>query len=137
MDLKKVAQEYLFTFVGTNYKWGGDDPVEGMDCSGLALEFLNAFLYNIPDTTAEGLRQLFKQRKVTTAKFGTLVFFGSSNATHVGIALDDTLMIEAGGGGSKVTDRATAAKANAFIKVRPILRRKDLIELCHPEYKWD
>ena len=36
-------------------------------------------------------------------------------------------MIEAGGGGSRVTDLENAIKYNAFVRVRPIARRSDLV----------
>lgn len=135
MDTKKLAQEYLFQFIGIPYKWGGDDPMEGLDCSGLTLEFLNAFHQKIPDTTAAGLYQMFQKNRVMTPEFGTLVFFGTP-VSHVAIALNDYLMIEAGGGGSKTVDLKSASEANAFVRVRPINRRNDIVALCHPAYKW-
>jgi cell wall-associated NlpC family hydrolase len=36
-----VALEYAWTFLGTWYSWGGDDP-SGIDCSGFTGEVMQA-----------------------------------------------------------------------------------------------
>jgi cell wall-associated NlpC family hydrolase len=67
---------------------------------------------------------------------GDLLFFGKDlqNIVHVAMALDNVRMIEAGGGGSKCTTVCAAAQQNAYIRVRPIARRPDLVAICRPNY---
>ena len=57
---------------------------------------------------------------------GDVLFFGKSveGITHVAIALDSNLMVEAGGGGSKCK---TPATSTGMVRVRPIASRKDLV----------
>ena len=54
------------------------------------------------------------------------VFFGkdADHITHVAVAIDVRLMIEAGGGGSKCK---TVSTSTGFVRVRPIDGRKDLV----------
>jgi hypothetical protein len=76
---------------------------------------------------------------VYKASFGALVFFGKeiSKITHVGFALDHNVMIEAGGGDSKTVNPTVAAEQNAFVKIRPILSRTDLVAMVRPKYYWE
>jgi cell wall-associated NlpC family hydrolase len=136
-----VLYDYLMRFVGTNYKWGGDDPMDGFDCSGLAIEFLSAagiLPKGFPDTNASGLHAHLKSKgaeELKTGKFGALIFFGKPELiTHVGICIDPMRMIEAGGGGSATTSREAAAQQNAFVRVRPLNWRKDVVAILLPKY---
>lgn len=126
--------EYLKTFIGRPYIWGGNGTgktAHGFDCSGLVLEGLWAFgLYTGADTTAQGLYDhltktaTWKEGNVDNAHDGDILFFGKSlsKITHVAVALGDGLMLEAGGGGSACK---TAATSTGFIRIRPI--RKDVV----------
>jgi cell wall-associated NlpC family hydrolase len=72
-------------FVGRYpYKWGGDTPQTGFDCSGLASYLYQHHGKAIP-RTAEAQYRAF--RKVTKAWRGDLVFFHdrSGHVYHVGI----------------------------------------------------
>lgn len=132
----KAMLDYAQTFIGRPYIWGGDGTGKkngGFDCSGFVLECLWAFgYYNGSDTTSDGLRQWCKAQKwfeVTDISKsglcpGALLFFGSQKATHVAIALDDKLMIEAGGGDSSCVSEATS---KGFVRIRPIANRKDFM----------
>lgn len=133
MTRDNVLYEYLMSFLGTPYKWGGNNRLSGLDCSGFAIEYLTAagLWPQGQDTTAQGLLTWATKRGATTPQtpgFGDLLFFGSDHQaiTHVGIALTDKLMIEAGGGGSKTLTLGDAATQGAMIRVRPISNRKDL-----------
>jgi len=126
--------DYLKTFIGRPYIWGGNGSGKtsgGFDCSGLVLEGLWAFgLYSGTDTTAQVLYDhltktaLWKDGRIDHAGDGDLLFFGKSTSkiTHVAVALGDGLMLEAGGGGSSCK---TAATSTGFVRIRPI--RKDVV----------
>jgi cell wall-associated NlpC family hydrolase len=65
--------------------------------------------------------------------FGALCFYGKpEDITHVGVALTQRTMIEAGGGGSKTLTLEDAIKQNALVRLRPIRRRSDLVAVIAP-----
>lgn len=124
--------DYLSQFIGRPYIWGGNGSgvtYGGFDCSGLILEGLWAFgCYIGSDLTANGILNHcmssgseIKSNRITR---GDLLFFGRFNASHVAMAVDGQLMIEAGGGGKHCT---TAANSTGFVRIRPIASRGDLI----------
>jgi len=116
---------------GIPYRWGGSNPLTGFDCSGLIVELLKS-VGLVPDkfdTNSRGLYQMFKDKEVKKPDRGCLVFFGPSKAkiNHIGLMINDELMIEAGGGGSKTRTLEDAAKQGAWIRVRPYKRRSDVV----------
>jgi cell wall-associated NlpC family hydrolase len=118
------------------YKWGGDDPIKGFDCSGFVQECLAMVgLDPAGDQTAQGLHDYFFNKALMNEPgCGSLCFYGSTirKITHVSIMLDETLCIEAGGGGSKTNSAEDAALQNAYIRVRPHDKRKDLVAILSP-----
>ena len=137
---QKVVLEYAFSFLGTPYRWGGDDPLTGIDCSGLALEVLKAagIFKGSYDTTAQGLYTELLLRGSTLTKQPEelcFAFYGKSDKeiNHVGVCVSPTHIIEAGGGGSKVIDMKTAAEANAYVRIRPIDHRSDIVGVLKPK----
>ena len=138
LELKmSIARQVAMSYLGTWYKWGGDDP-SGFDCSG----FINAILKSIglldrgTDYTACGLADLFFDNKINILREGHLVFFGKAfspgthgirmlretglKITHVEYMLDHFHSIGASGGGSNILTPEDAIKYNAFIKIRPV-----------------
>lgn len=127
--------DYALKFVGRPYIWGGDGSGKcggGFDCSGLVLECLWA-IGKLPkgDLTAQGIHDAImdKSGHVVPRMYiaaNDLLFFGkdANHITHVAIALDNCLMVEAGGGGSKCT---SPANSTGMVRVRPIASRKDLV----------
>lgn len=86
--------------LGVPYKWGGNTPSEGLDCSGLSVLSYRAAGYNLPRMTNDQFRQMPHVKK---ARPGDLMFFGSgSRATHVGIYIGNNRMIHAPGSGRGV-----------------------------------
>jgi len=134
----EIVISYAMTFLGIQYRWGGDDPILGYDCSGFVQEVLSAFGADPKgDQTADGLYRIFKKDPDATETLaaGSLLFFGSERRiTHVALAIDRYRMIEAGGGGSKCKSIEAAAACNAFIRIRPINNRKDLVTAILPFY---
>ena len=129
--------DYAMQHVGLPYRWGGDDPMRGYDCSGFVQEIL-ASVGEDPagDQTADSLyRHFSRYGKLQQPDAGALAFFGSgTKITHVTFCIDNFRMIEAGGGGSKVKTVEDAARQNAYIRVRPISLRSDLVETIMPDY---
>jgi len=116
--------------VGIPYKWGGDDFIDGFDCSGGAQEILAAFGVDPKgDQTAAALLAHFKKELFGYEKspeMGCLCFYGTKRTTvHVGIAIDSQTMFEFAGGNSSTTTRQKAANMNAYGRLRPILSRPD------------
>lgn len=132
-----MAIEYAKSFIGVPYKWGGETPIDGYDCSGFVQEILRSVgLDPIQDQTAQGLANHFFSygEVLKDPRAGCLVFFGQANIkiTHVGFMLNRLQMIEAGGGGSKVTDKQSAIDSRAFVRVRPYFNRTDIIYVIDP-----
>jgi cell wall-associated NlpC family hydrolase len=134
----KLLYDYALSFLGQPYRWGGDDPIDGYDCSGLVQEILASVGADpAGDQTAQTLFEYFRrQGRISGPALGALAFYGQNrNAiTHVAFCLDRYRVIEAGGGGSKTTTREEAAKQNAFVRVRTFTHRKDLVAIWMPEY---
>jgi cell wall-associated NlpC family hydrolase len=142
-DRLDILDVLVFKLWGLPYRWAGSNAVEGFDCSGGVLELLKSVdLWPArEDTTAQGLYTHFKRPEHGLElpfdgdpSFGTLVFFGASlsKISHVGMALNDELMFEFGGGDHTTTTEAMAAKMNAYGRIRPFHSRKDLLAFVMP-----
>jgi cell wall-associated NlpC family hydrolase len=140
---KMIAYHWLMNQVNLPYRWGGENPLTGYDCSGLVVELFKT-LAMVPASYDATSQMLFNtthkdhDQKLRSCKFGDLVFYGATNKsiTHVGICINDNLMIEAGGGGSRTTTRDAAEKQNAWVRIRGISRRRDIVGYGRPKYPW-
>ena len=91
--------------LGTPYKFGGQSPTEGFDCSGLT-----SYIYrtsngiNLPRTAAEQA-QATRTISFEQLRPGDLIFFRTSGAgiNHVGIYVGNNNFIHAASGGGRVT----------------------------------
>jgi len=137
----RILYDYAMSFVGTPYRWGGDDSIDGFDCSGFVQELLmSAGEDPEGDQTAQGLFNWFSsmgRARHDVWDLGSLIFFGESvtKITHIGFLLDAYRMVEAGGGGSATKTIKDAAEQNAFIRVRLIESRKDKVAILKPYYR--
>jgi cell wall-associated NlpC family hydrolase len=134
---------YAFSFVGIHYRWGGNTP-DGFDCSGYVVEILKAsgFLKSNVDLTSQDLYDLLSASSLGTSlskgliQAGAISFYGTSkkNIVHVGFVVDSKSMISAAGGNDQVKTKEEALLAQAFVKLRPINYRKDLVDVIMPRY---
>ena len=133
-----ILRDYALQFVGTPYRWGGDDPMDGFDCSGFVQELLASCGIDPPaDQTAQGLYNHFeKLGGYNKHGCGALAFYGKSvtQITHVALMIDPYRIVEAGGGGSKTLTRQDAAAQNAYVRVRLLNARGDLVAVIKPSY---
>lgn len=128
-----------FQYIGIPYKWGGSNPMEGFDCSGLIQWLLKSVGMDPPgDQTAQALFDHFqgKGNFIHPGKAGALCFYGASIAsiTHIAIMISPYQVIEAGGGDHTTVSQAVAEKQSACVRVRHIDARKDLVAKIMPDY---
>lgn len=85
-DMGSIAARTAERFVGIPYRWGGDNVVEGMDCSGFVRAVFSLCGVNIPRTSAEQYR-VGQTVDRGDLKDGDLVFFAKTagQVNHVGI----------------------------------------------------
>ena len=134
MSTKDLAERIAFGFLGRPYYWGGDDPMQGFDCSGFVIEILKSvgLLQRNGDWTAAGLSSMFPH--VDVPYRGCLVFWenAAGKIIHVEYCLDETFSIGASGGGSSTTSEQAAITGNAYIKVRPFRSRNRIAGFADP-----
>jgi cell wall-associated NlpC family hydrolase len=94
--------EVAMGMVGTRYRYGGTDPVEGFDCSGLVHYAYRQAGYSVPRTS----RELFRAaRKIAVGEAdpGDLMFFqDQTKLSHVGIYLGGGMFVHAPATGQNV-----------------------------------
>jgi len=95
-DMGAIAARTAERFVGIPYRWGGENVVDGMDCSGFVRAVYNLCGLSIPRTS----RDQFKAGESVAKEQlqdGDLVFFGSSGEAinHVGIYVGNGRFVHA------------------------------------------
>lgn len=136
-DLRDGAMVVYWSFLNQPYLWGGEG-LDGIDCSGLALEGLKAvgLAPREKDYSADALlNSLFadapRYHLESELKRGMFAFWANPDGSirHVEIvwatwALPGgrqlILTIGASGGGSRTVDRAEAKRTDARVKIRRI-----------------
>lgn len=130
---------YALSFLGVPYKWGGSNPISGIDCSGLAQEILAASGLDKPgDQNAQAIYDnLLPISHSGVMGPGAFCFYGSDteHIIHVTYAVNQFQCVGANGGGSNTLTQHDADKTNAFVKLRPVDYRKDLVAILMPKYK--
>lgn len=95
---------HAFSLVGTPYRWGGNTPETGFDCSGLInYVFRETAGLTLPRTTA-GLSALPDAATADALQPGDLVLFATKGKTvnHAGIYVGDGRFVHAPSTGGKV-----------------------------------
>jgi cell wall-associated NlpC family hydrolase len=88
--------------VGTRYRYGGTDPLEGFDCSGLVYYAYEQAGYRVPRTSQELFRAA-RKISVGDADPGDIMFFqDQTKLSHVGIYLGEGLFVHAPASGQNV-----------------------------------
>ncbi len=101
------TQEIIFnalSLTGIKYKYGGNSPATGFDCSGFVrYVFLNAAHLSLPPT-ARAISQIGQAVNKNELQPGDLVFFNTlkSAFSHVGIYIGDNKFIHAPSAGKVV-----------------------------------
>ncbi len=97
-SLSQQIVDYAKTFIGVNYKYGGENPTDGFDCSGFTKYVFSNFKINLERTALSQSCQGIQVNK-EELKIGDLVFFDTSgkgqNINHVGIYIGDNNFVHA------------------------------------------
>jgi cell wall-associated NlpC family hydrolase len=114
-DMGAIAARTAERFVGIPYRWGGENVVDGMDCSGFVRAVYNLCGLSIPRTS----REQFKAGESVTKEDlqdGDLIFFGSSDDSinHVGIYVGNGRFVHAPRRGEEI--RVTSVDESYFEK---------------------
>ncbi len=118
-DAEAALQESLVEtarrFVGTPYRWGGNSPKDGFDCSGLTMTVYRLNGLELPRSSRE---QYLLGTPVSREELrgGDLVFFatnGGNRISHVGIYSGQDRFIHAPGRGKYIR---TTSMSNSYFK---------------------
>jgi hypothetical protein len=114
-DMGAIAARTAERFVGIPYRWGGDNVVEGMDCSGFVRAVYNLCGLSIPRTSIDQFKAGDLVAK-DDLQDGDLVFFGSSadKINHVGIYIGGGKFVHAPRRGEDI--RVTEVNESYFEK---------------------
>ena len=129
-DFSPVAADVLFRalgLVGTPYRWGGNTPDSGFDCSGLiGFVFRDAAGISVPRTTRELIVMRAQDVSEQNLQTGDLLFFatgGGSQVSHAGIYVGEGRFVHAPqtGGTVKLDTLSKAYWQNAYLSAKRVL----------------
>ena len=100
---RNLMVKIAWSTIGTPYKWGGNNPQQGFDCSGLMTYIhKNALGKRIPRTAAQQ-RDSSRTINYNQLQPGDMLFFKTSaKSNHVGIYVGNRQFIHAPSGGKLV-----------------------------------
>ena len=84
------------SLIGIPYRWGGNTPQQGMDCSGfIRYVFRKSLGITLPRTAAE-MARVGKRVSVDQLEPGDLIFFNTKRGsnTHIGMYIGDNKFIQ-------------------------------------------
>ncbi len=102
-DVRHSIAELALSMVGVPYRYGGADPSEGFDCSGLVYYAYSSKGQAVPRTSQA---QFDAARRISLAEAaeGDLLFFrDQKKLSHVGIFLGDGRFVHAPSSGKTVS----------------------------------
>lgn len=120
-EIVQTARQYI----GVPYRWGGESPQTGFDCSGLTMVVYRINGLDLPRSS----RQQWKAGKSIDRhqlKKGDLVFFataGGNRVSHVGIYAGGNVFLHAPGKNSRIQTSSMSSKyySSRFIGARSYL----------------
>jgi len=88
---------FALELIGIRYKWGGNSPATGLDCSGLVRYVFQKVTGVTLPRTAKDMSRIGEQVAVPDLRPGDLVFFDTRHFafSHVGIYLGDNRFVHA------------------------------------------
>lgn len=111
---------YALGLVGTPYRYGGNTPDSGFDCSGLIGHVYRSRAGVAPPRSVAGLQYWGEPIGAGELRTGDLVIFGHSRATHAGIYVGGGRFVHAPSSGGKVRldrlDSSYWARQNAAFR---------------------
>lgn len=130
-----VAADVLFRalgLVGTPYRWGGNTPDSGFDCSGL-IKYVYGDVANIalPRTTREMIVMGAPDVSIDALQSGDLVFFathGGSQVSHAGIYVGEGRFVHAPstGGTVRLDDINKPYWQKAYLNAKRVIQVSNL-----------
>ena len=97
LNTAQNLSRFALELIGIRYKWGGNTPATGLDCSGLVRYVFQKVTGVTLPRTAKDMSQLGEQVAVPDLRPGDLVFFDTRHFafSHVGIYLGDNRFVHA------------------------------------------
>ena len=131
-ETSPIAADVLFrafSLVGTPYRWGGNTPDSGFDCSGLIKYVYNDMAgISLPRTTREMIVMRAQNVGKDKLQTGDLLFFATNGrrgrVSHAGIYLGDNQFIHSSSrksGGVRIDSLGDSYWSKTFIEAKRAL----------------
>ena len=129
-ETSPIAADVLFrafSLVGTPYRWGGNTPDSGFDCSGLIKYVYNDMAgISLPRTTREMIVMRAQNVGKDKLQTGDLLFFatnGGSQVSHAGIYVGEGRFVHAPATGDtvKLDSLSKAYWQKAYLNAKRVL----------------
>ena len=128
---RDMALLYAWELLRIPYEWR-DEDFSGMDCSGFFSEVMCACGREPHGTRLTVKLIAGRYPVVETIRPGCAALYGRTVPSHVMLCLNETYVIGSTGGGSSTTNVEAADEVAAFVKVRPLRYRSDLMFIVDP-----
>ena len=111
-ELRKAIITTANRYVGVPYRWGGESPRTGFDCSGLTMVVYRINGLDLPRSSRQQWKAGISIHRRQLQK-GDLVFFatkGGSKVSHVGIYTGEDKFLHAPGRGRRIQTSSLSSK---------------------------